>query len=132
MAFDTNYKDDMFEGSRKYRMTENGDGTVSFSDETVYSQHGSYYGAAEVNAVNGAINDILAFIGKKLPTQTLAAGATSLTFTDSSILSTSTIDIYPDKYMFSPTSVTTNTGSCVLTFAPQSSAVQVYIVVSNR
>lgn len=129
MSLPTNYKDDMFEGSRKYRMTDNGDGTVSFTDETNYLQHGSYYGAAEVNTINGAINDINAFIGKKLAAQTLTAGQTSLTFTDASITTTSTIEPYTDKWLVSPISITVNSGSCVLTFKAQSSALSCYLIV---
>ena len=52
----TDYKDDLFEGSRKYRMTNNADGTVSFTDETEYEQVGDTYGAALVNEQNDAIN----------------------------------------------------------------------------
>ena len=52
----TDYKDDLFEGSRKYRMTTNADGTVSFTDETEYIQQGDNYSAALVNAQNEAIN----------------------------------------------------------------------------
>lgn len=127
--FATNYKDDMFEGSRKYRMTDNGDGTVSFTDETNYLQHGSYYGAAEVNAVNGELNTINAFIGKKLAAKTLSAGSTSITFTDSSITTTSTIEPYTDKWLVSPITISVSSGSCTLTFKAQSSALSVYIIV---
>ena len=129
MSLPTNYKDDMFEGSRKYRMTDNGDGTVSFTDETNYLQHGSYYGAAEVNAVNGEINTINTFIGKKLDAKTLTAGSTSLTFTDSSITTTSTIEPYTDKWLVSPTAITVNSGSCTLTFKAQSSALSCFLIV---
>ena len=34
MALRTNYKDDVFSGKRKYKELNNGDGTVSFDDET--------------------------------------------------------------------------------------------------
>lgn len=55
-ALRTDYQDDVFEGSRKYVMVTNADGTVSFTDSTNYSQVGSTYGAAEINAQNEAIN----------------------------------------------------------------------------
>lgn len=131
MSFATNYKDDMFTGSRKYRMIDNNDGTYSFEDVTDYLQRGNFYGAAEVNAVNGAINDLYDFSGKQLATQTLSAGATSLTFTDSSITATSTIRVFTDKYLVSPISITTGTGTCTLTFVAQSSAMGVYLIVRN-
>lgn len=52
----TDYQDDVFEGSRKYTMVTNTDGTVSFVDATEYSQVGSTYGAAEINEQNDTIN----------------------------------------------------------------------------
>ena len=52
----TDYKDDVFSGSRKYTMVNNQDGTVSFIDATVYSQVGDYYGAAEINEHNDILN----------------------------------------------------------------------------
>lgn len=52
----TDYKDDLFDGSRKYRMVNNADGTVSFTDETEYTQQGDNYSAALVNEQNEAIN----------------------------------------------------------------------------
>ena len=58
MALKTNYKEDVFTGNRKYQMTTNGDGTVSFTDVTEYSQVGDTFGAADINATNAAINNI--------------------------------------------------------------------------
>lgn len=52
----TNYVDDAFTGNRKYRMTTNQDGTVSFTDETSYLQTGDNYGAAQINEANDYIN----------------------------------------------------------------------------
>ena len=54
----TNYKDDVFTGSRKYEMTQNGDGTVSFTDQTQYSQVGDTYGAAQINETNTIVNNL--------------------------------------------------------------------------
>lgn len=54
----TNYKDDVFTGSRKYHMNNNGDGTVSFTDETPYIQNGDTYGAAQINEANDIINNL--------------------------------------------------------------------------
>lgn len=58
MALRTNYKDDVFTGKRKYRMTTNPDTTVSFDDETEYVQQGDTYGAAQINAQNAITNDL--------------------------------------------------------------------------
>ena len=55
-----NYKDDVLtssmDGKRRYRMINNTDGTVSFEDATTYTQIGSNFGAANLNATNGAVN----------------------------------------------------------------------------
>ena len=56
-ALRTDYQDDVFSGNRKYTMVTNQDGTVSFVDQTVYTQVGDSYGAAEINAQNQAINE---------------------------------------------------------------------------
>lgn len=56
-ALRTDYKDDVFEGNRKYTMISNSDGTVSFVDATVYSQQGDNYGSNDINAQNQAINE---------------------------------------------------------------------------
>ena len=52
----TNYVDDAFSGNRKYRMTTNSDGTVSFTDVTSYYQTGDTYGASQINEANDFIN----------------------------------------------------------------------------
>lgn len=58
MALRTNYKDDVYSGNRKYSMTTNPDTTVSFTDETDYTQQGDTYGAAQINEQNAKINDL--------------------------------------------------------------------------
>lgn len=52
----TDYKDDELVGSRKYRMIDNGDGTVSFEDVTEYLQEGDTFGADDMNSTNNAVN----------------------------------------------------------------------------
>lgn len=53
----TDYKDSVFEGLRKYRKIDNGDGTVSFVDVTDYTvKEESFFGAEDANAINEAIN----------------------------------------------------------------------------
>lgn len=58
----TNFKDDILNTSvnskRKYQMINNPDETVSFEDETDYTQEGSDFGAGQINATNDAINKI--------------------------------------------------------------------------
>lgn len=58
----TDFKDDILSDSnisRKYQMTQNADGTVSFRDATDYSQLGTVYGAKEVNEERETINGII-------------------------------------------------------------------------
>lgn len=57
-ALKTDYKDDIFSGNRKYAMTDNGDGTVSFSDETEYTQVGDTFGATQINEIDTSINTL--------------------------------------------------------------------------
>ena len=58
----TDYKDDILNTDvntqRKYRIVENGDGTVSFEDVTEYKQVGDNFGAADINKTNLAIDEL--------------------------------------------------------------------------
>ena len=55
MSLKTDYVDALFSGSRKYRVIENEDGTVSFEDVTEYTQAGDSFGAKDVNETNAAV-----------------------------------------------------------------------------
>ena len=56
----TNYTDAVFSGLRKYQQINNGDGTISFQDVTVYqNQENSFFGANDANKMNSAINQIM-------------------------------------------------------------------------
>lgn len=63
MAFEllrTDYVDATFEGLRRYLVSENGDGSVSFHDITNYTvKEGSFFGAKDANTINTAVNAIL-------------------------------------------------------------------------
>lgn len=56
-----NFKDDILKenmnGKRRFKMIQNSDGTVSFEDVTDYTQVGSTFGAAQINATNEAVNN---------------------------------------------------------------------------
>lgn len=52
----TDYKDYVADGDKKYRVTANADGTSGIADATTYSQTGDTVGAADLNAINAAIN----------------------------------------------------------------------------
>ena len=56
MALRTDYQDDIFSGNRKYSEIDNGDGTISFTDETEYDQVGDTFGATQINEIDGKIN----------------------------------------------------------------------------
>ena len=51
----TDFKDDIFDGKRKYNMINNPDGTVSFTDVTVYTQTGDSFGAKEINEMGNEL-----------------------------------------------------------------------------
>lgn len=62
MALRTDFKDSVLKdttGNKKYKMTNNNDNTVSFTDVTKYSQEGSPYGAKEVNEERKVINSVI-------------------------------------------------------------------------
>lgn len=56
-----NFTDDLLaesmDGKRKYRMIDNGDGTVSLEDVSEYLQMGSVFGAGQINSTNQAVNE---------------------------------------------------------------------------
>lgn len=58
----TTYKDDVLNTSkntkRKYKMTNNSDGTVSFEDVTNYSQTGDNFNADILNGINERVNSV--------------------------------------------------------------------------
>ena len=66
MSLKENYQDDILDVSkntrRRYRMITNSDGTVSFEDVTAYSQTGSTFAAADINAVNKEVNKISSMV----------------------------------------------------------------------
>ena len=63
-------------------------------------------------------------------TGTLTAGSTSLTLSDASITTSSTIDVYTDVFGVNPTNVVVATGSVTLTFSAQGSNIGVKVRVS--
>ena len=56
MALKEDYKDAVFAGLRKYKMMENGDGTISPVDMTEYEAAGDKFGAKDVNAITKKVN----------------------------------------------------------------------------
>jgi len=62
-------------------------------------------------------------------TGTLTAGSTSLTLSDASITSSSTLDFYTSVYGVNPTAVSISTGSVTLTFEAQLTNINVKVRV---
>lgn len=56
MALRTDYKDALYDGARKYRITANADGTSGIADATTYTQEGDQFGANDINSTNAAVN----------------------------------------------------------------------------
>ena len=56
MSLKTNYQDAKYDGLKKYKEIDNGDGTISLEDVTEYSQEGSSYGAEDINELNKIVN----------------------------------------------------------------------------
>lgn len=58
-----NYTDTIWAGLKKYNLIENSDDTISLQDVTVYSnKENSFFGAKDANAMNAAINVIMAML----------------------------------------------------------------------
>lgn len=58
-----NYTDAIWAGLKKYNLIENSDDTISLQDVTVYSnKENSFFGAKDANAMNAAINVIMAML----------------------------------------------------------------------
>lgn len=60
MALKTDYKNDILDESmtsrRRYKIINNEDSTVSFVDQTVYTQKGDFLDADDLNSMNENIN----------------------------------------------------------------------------
>ncbi len=52
----TGWKDDIFEGKRKFILIQNEDHTVSLEDVTEYTQKGDAFGAMELDAIGEEFN----------------------------------------------------------------------------
>lgn len=58
MVLKTDYKDALYDGSRRYRLIQNEDGTYNLPDATSYTQQGDKFGANDINQTNAAVNRI--------------------------------------------------------------------------
>lgn len=82
------------------------------------------------DTIVGAINELEARSTYTEVTGTLLTGATSITLSDASITTTSTIDIYTDVFGIQPTNAVVASGSITLTFLAQASDISVKVRVS--
>ena len=108
----------------KYVTVERDEGTVTVQ--------GDVFDAATMNNLEERINAGFSGVPEFTDlTATLTAGSTTVTFSDSSILTTSTIDYYIDDAHWDlvPNSITVATGSVTLTFSAQSSNVSLKVRV---
>ena len=90
--------------------------------------------AKQIQDANGDITSLNSALSSKedaptILTSTLSIGATSLTFSDASITTSSILDVYADLYGIAPTDITVTTGQAVLTFDAQTVAVSVKLFV---
>lgn len=67
----------------------------------------------------------------RLPAQSLTAAGGALTFSDSSITTTSLIDVYATIPNIAPSNITASAGKCVVTFDAQDSAFDVCVTIRN-
>lgn len=82
------------------------------------------------DGTNRSLKAALASLKPKEVTGLLEAGQTSITLTDASITSSSTIDYYTDIFGVNPSTATVSTGSITLTFEAQQSDMNVKVRVS--
>ena len=99
-------------------------GILNAGDTGTFVYDGTQYHLVAIDQSGGSAFTYL--------TQTLAANATSITFTNSAITSTSLIDVYTDKAGLDYTSITGTTGSVTLTFEAQSSATTVKLAIREQ
>lgn len=86
----TDYEDAVWNGLKKYAQVDNEDGTVSFKDMTVYTKkEKSFFGAADANAMNAAMNQIAGNMDTISQKATQATNAASTATTKASEAATS-------------------------------------------
>lgn len=86
----TDYEDAVWSGLKKYAQVNNEDGTVSFKDMTVYTKkEKSFFGAADANAMNAAMNQLAGNMDAISQKATQATNAASTATTKASEAATS-------------------------------------------
>ena len=98
-------------------------------DEGTIAEAGDAFNAANMNDLEDRIEAATGATYTEL-TGTLTAGQTSITLSDVSIATTSTIDYYTDHYGVNPVGVIVSTGSVTLAFETQEIDISVKVRVS--
>jgi hypothetical protein len=101
-------------------------------DEGTVTEAGDNWDASNLNGMESRINlafSALSACGFVEVTGTLLTGATSITLSDASITTSSTIDLFTDTYGVNPTAMSVSTGSVTLTFDAQESDLGVKVRV---
>ena len=101
-------------------------------DEGTVSEAGDNWDASNLNGMESRINtafSALSACGFVEVSGTLSIGSTSITLSDASITTSSTIDVFVDTFGVNPTAMSVSTGSVTLTFEAQESALGVKVRV---
>lgn len=101
-------------------------------DEGTITKVGDPWAASNTNGWESRINAAFAALapaGFIEVSGTLTAGSTSLTLSDASITTSSTLDFFTEKYGLSPETVAVASGSVTLTFEAQDSNIGVKVRV---
>ena len=108
-------------------------GYLTSSDVSAVAISGDYDDLLNKPTIPTATSDLnndSGFIGFTEVTGLLTSGSTTLTISDASIETTSTIDIYVSTFGIQPTNAVVATGSITLTFLAQASDISVKVRVS--
>lgn len=98
-------------------------------DEGTITEAGDAFNATNMNDLEDRIEAATAATYKDI-SGTLTAGNTSITLSDVSIATTSTIDYYTDHYGVNPVGIIVSTGSVTLAFETQEIDISVKVRVS--
>ena len=102
-------------------------------DEGTVTEVGDAFNASNMNDLENRIYNAITGGGGASwidISGTLTAGTTSITLSDASITTSSTLDVYTDTFGINPTNMTATTGSVTLTFESQASDLGVKVRVS--
>lgn len=77
-TLNTAYQDSVWEGLRKFSLTNNTDGSISLTDVTEYEVEGSFFGATDANATNRQVNGITGGKAVTLSVSGWSSGTTTI------------------------------------------------------